>query len=579
MIAERPKAYSYIRMSTDVQLKGDSLRRQQELSRRYAQEHDLDLVESEELHDIGVSAYKGANLESEAALGRFLNAVREKRIAEGSYLLVESLDRISRREVTQSLGTFLQILASNITIVTISDQQVYRPGETHDLQLFGSLLIMSRAHEESLTKSRRLSAAWKNKRDRIDSRKLTRQAPAWLELSDDKTVFFVRQDRAEIVRRIFEESASGIGNFSIARRLNEDGIPTFGRSNGWQISYINKILCNRAAVGDFQPHRLIDGRREPEGETIPGYFPAIVDEELYLRAQQSRSQRRVGGVGTGRRGAFISNLFSGLAHCAYCGSRMTFLNKGTLPKGGTYLVCDAARRGMGCQKTLWRYPQFEASFLSFVEELDLAPLVRSEDEVQKRAELDKAIAALEGQRLTLERRRNLTFELLDGSTGTTVKFVSGKLEEMAKALAEVESQLAAKRAEREAFQAEVARFYEGRDQIKGLIARLRDTGDAEVYKLRALIAARLKSLVSKLVVAAAGEVPLERRTVSELEAHLASIQDKDETLERALVQLRSDVERDQSARRYLQVLFKDGTQPQPSPVPIEMRDCASIDLT
>jgi hypothetical protein len=214
---------------------------------------------------------------------------------------------------------------------------------------------------------------------------------------------------------------------------------------------------------------------------------------------------------------------------------------------------------MGCDRTLWRYPQFEASFLSFVEELDLAPLVRSEDEVQKRAELDQMIAALEGQRLTLERRRDLTFELLDGSTGTTVKFVSGKLEEMAKALAGVESQLAAKRAERETFQAEVARFYEGRDQIKGLIARLRDTGDAEVYKLRALIAARLKSLVSKLVVAPAGGAPLNQRTVSDLEAHLSSLEDRDETLDGVLEQLRGDVESERSTRRYLQVLFKDGT--------------------
>jgi hypothetical protein len=51
----RPKAYSYIRMSTDLQLKGDSLRRQLEKSTVYAEENDLDLVDESRLQDIGIS--------------------------------------------------------------------------------------------------------------------------------------------------------------------------------------------------------------------------------------------------------------------------------------------------------------------------------------------------------------------------------------------------------------------------------------------------------------------------------------------------------------------------------------------
>lgn len=49
----RPKAYSYIRMSSERQLSGDSLRRQLQNSRDYAAEHGLDLDET--LRDIGVS--------------------------------------------------------------------------------------------------------------------------------------------------------------------------------------------------------------------------------------------------------------------------------------------------------------------------------------------------------------------------------------------------------------------------------------------------------------------------------------------------------------------------------------------
>ena len=66
----RPRAYSYVRMSTDLQLKGDSLRRQLEASREYAETHSLDLVRDVELHDIGVSAIPG-KISHQGASGGF----------------------------------------------------------------------------------------------------------------------------------------------------------------------------------------------------------------------------------------------------------------------------------------------------------------------------------------------------------------------------------------------------------------------------------------------------------------------------------------------------------------------------
>ncbi|MDM8347068.1 recombinase family protein, partial [Pseudochrobactrum sp. sp1633] len=41
----QPLAYSYVRMSTDMQLKGHSLERQKEKSREYAIRNNLHLVE------------------------------------------------------------------------------------------------------------------------------------------------------------------------------------------------------------------------------------------------------------------------------------------------------------------------------------------------------------------------------------------------------------------------------------------------------------------------------------------------------------------------------------------------------
>jgi DNA invertase Pin-like site-specific DNA recombinase len=83
-------------MSSQQQLKGDNLRRQLELSREYADRNDLLLDGT--LRDIGISAWAGDNIK-DGALGRFVTMIKSGEVKRGSYLLVESLDRLSRRQV------------------------------------------------------------------------------------------------------------------------------------------------------------------------------------------------------------------------------------------------------------------------------------------------------------------------------------------------------------------------------------------------------------------------------------------------------------------------------------------------
>ena len=98
-----PKAYSYIRFSSAIQLKGDSLKRQTSLREEYLAKHpELELDTTLNLSDLGVSAYDRSNI-TKGALGRFLQAVKDGKIARGSYLLVESLDRLSRAQVSQNV--------------------------------------------------------------------------------------------------------------------------------------------------------------------------------------------------------------------------------------------------------------------------------------------------------------------------------------------------------------------------------------------------------------------------------------------------------------------------------------------
>ncbi len=219
-------AYSYIRFSTPEQRKGDSLRRQLEDSQKWADEHGYVIDTKLKLRDEGRSAYHGDHLEH-GALGQFLKKVEEGAIEHGSALIVESFDRLSREKVTKAQSIFLQIIYAGITVVTTMDNKVYTVDsiDENPMDLMLSLLIMMRAHDESKHKSIRGLKKWvvKSEAAANGGPKLTGRTKGWLKLSKDRKSFEVIEERAEVVRRIFQERLKGKSPPRIAREFNQDG--------------------------------------------------------------------------------------------------------------------------------------------------------------------------------------------------------------------------------------------------------------------------------------------------------------------------------------------------------------------
>jgi DNA invertase Pin-like site-specific DNA recombinase len=259
-MTEEPKrkAYSYLRFSTPEQAQGDSQRRQWELTQRYAEEHGLELDTELTFKDLGVSAFRGANAET-GRLGEFLKAVDEGLVAQGSFLLVESLDRISRSAARKALRVLEDIIDRGVTLVTLSDRKTYNSDNlTNDpMSLIMSILIFMRANEESATKSRRVKAAYDNKRKIARSggteKPFTRRLPGWIRWNEDTKALELIPQRAKVVTDIFDMAEAGFGKDSIARRLNERGEKPFGSSAFWHRSYVEKILNNPACIGTFVP--------------------------------------------------------------------------------------------------------------------------------------------------------------------------------------------------------------------------------------------------------------------------------------------------------------------------------------
>ncbi len=401
----KPKCYSYIRFSTPEQIKGDSLRRQLKMSEDYANEKGLELDQS--MRDLGLSAFKGEQ-KTKGALGRFLVLVKDGKIPRGSTLIVESLDRLSREQVLDALDQLRDILRAGIHIVTLADRMEY----THESinanigQLMFSLVIMSRANEESATKSMRGKASWSSKRSVAAQTKMSARAPAWLKLSADRTMFHIIPDRAEIINRIFREKLTGKGSRQIIIGLNQqtawlpdkqkrkDGPP------GWRESYIQKILRSRAVLGEYQPRQVIrdaEGRKgyQPIGEPIKDYFPAVVPEKIFYEVQARLDQDKARlGHGGGRQGA-INNLFGHLAKCGYCGAPFAFEKKGA-PRL-SYLVCDSARRRLSdCKRNYVQYNEFEEMILTYCKGLNPADLLLGHEEQES------VLHALQSQLLSVQ---------------------------------------------------------------------------------------------------------------------------------------------------------------------------------
>lgn len=395
------KAYSYIRFSTPDQARGDSYRRQRQAAEEFCTKNGITLADTSEylFFDKGRSAYKGRHLDDTGELARFLRLVEDGSVERGSYLLVESLDRLSRERVKDALPRFLDLLNRGIRVVTLSDGKVY-DDQYNELDLIISIVHMSRAHNESEIKGQRVSRAWTAKQEKARTHRtpLGKACPQWLTLED--CAYQPISERVEVIREIFQLTQDGYGQRAIAKLLNDRGLPPFGSvkrnvSQAWGSSSVKKLLTNRALLGEYQPTNLVDGVRQAVGEPVHGFFPLIITEDVFYAAQAASTQRKVSGAS---KQSQSFNLWQGIAKCGLCDNAMHLLNKGKPPKGGKYLRCFGAAKGR-CKAKLIPLARSENVFRELLTKVDSLSLVQDSS-----ASMRKALAVLQGRESEVKQR-------------------------------------------------------------------------------------------------------------------------------------------------------------------------------
>lgn len=529
-------AYSYIRFSRPEQMRGDSLRRQLEKARAWAAERGL--VLDDRLRDLGVSAFRGKN-RIEGALAGFLKLVEDGKVARGSYLIVESLDRISRESVLDVLPRFLDLIKAGVTVVTLTDGQEYSAERlSKDTSpLFISLVVMTRAHEESKIKSQRLSEAWSNKRALATEKVVTSRVPAWLEVVIADGVKVIREvpERVGVVRRIFAESIAGRGKYAICRDLNDGpGKEPAFKAEEWQPSYIKKVLGNRAVLGEFQAYRRDEqGIRVPAGDPIPGYYPVVIDEVTFHRANAAKERRT---HSSGRHGETRVPLLRGLVRCAACGARMALLNKGE--RGGRSYTCSDRRRGLHCvNERNWPVARVEDLVVARLGSKALGDVMepeRTTDEGPSQSDIEVLIAAEKA------RQETLLDLVMDGIAGAKdrVRASDEKLKELKARLA------TARKNERK--QAAEPSWDERRKRFEAIRARLADAGEDD-RDLRIALAEEIRGILA--VVQLGGHtVSIRRRAPIVLAGQRSPVQ---------MVQIHND------DPEYVAMMAREAEHPQP----------------
>jgi len=239
----------------------------------------------------------------------------------------------------------------------------------------------------------------------------------------DKYGWEIDEEAAQVVREIFALCMEGLGPSQIARRLQAEKVLTptvYKLEKGlsvtntpradpyrWDGQGVAKILERMEYLGctvNFKTRKKSYKSRKtlylpPEEQKIfPDTHPAIIDRETWERVQELRKNKRR-PTRTGKHG-----LFSGLAYCADCMSKLYFCTSNTMTENQDHYVCSNYKSNTGsCSIHFIREKVLKSLVLAHLQaaiayvrenEEEFVRLVMDKDAQEQRRELARKKAEL-----------------------------------------------------------------------------------------------------------------------------------------------------------------------------------------
>lgn len=276
-------------------------------------------------------------------------------------ILAESLDRFSR-DLEHVAAFYKQVTFCRVKLVTlaegeISDLHVGVKGAMGALYLKDLAAKTHRGLEGRLRKGHCITTPAYGYR-------VVRRIGADGEL--ERGLREIVPEHARIVRRIFEDYVAGRSPLAIARRLNEEGVPSPngrdwldgtirgrpGRGDGIlrNPAYTGRAVWNRTRRETDPVTGASVHRPKPAASFVEAAFPElrIVSDELWQAAQTRLAAEAVATHPAGRQAFWErrrpKHLLTGKVACGCCGGAFSLLGK-------DYLGCSRAKNAGSCRNT------------------------------------------------------------------------------------------------------------------------------------------------------------------------------------------------------------------------------------
>ena len=347
----------YGRLSQDDGLEGESnsISNQKEILMKYAKEHNL--KNPRYFLDDGIS---GTTFERSGF--KKMQALAESGIVKT--IVVKDLSRFGRNYI--EVGEYLEIKYPSLGVRFISIQENVDTLQNSGAEMMPFHNIFNEWYAAQTSK--KIRAVWQMKA--ASGKRVSSTVPyGYMKSPEDKEKWIIDEEAAEVVRKIFSLALAGRGISQIAVQLEREKvlIPTaYKIEKGlsathkypekpcyWDSKTIAGIIDNRQYTGctvnfktttvSYKVHKVIH-KPDDEQQVIPNTQEAIISEDLWLRVQELRKNKRR-PTATGR-----TSLFSGLVYCPDCGAKLHFAAAKSMTRQQEHFRCANYKSGRGdCQ--------------------------------------------------------------------------------------------------------------------------------------------------------------------------------------------------------------------------------------
>lgn len=360
----------YLRLSAKDSTDKDSIQNQKAIIQQY-----LEIIPDVRVFkyyiDDGVSSYKDFR-------PAFEEMMQDIKCGLINAIVVKDISRFGRNYI--ETGTYLETIFPRIGIRFISVSEAIDSQDKNSKEFeiaIKSLLNHFYAQDisskvKSVVKQKQISGEYIAARPPYGYEKL---------VVEGRTIYVTDPEKAEVVKKVFEQTHAGDSYYKTAGELNHAGIKSPG-GNDWTVKAVSRIIKNRFYTGALEmgkTENTLGGMKpfinkdQQDWITIDNHHEAIVDLETFEKVQrviEVKNDKRVNtDANIVRSNDTVkpsqASKFDRLLYCGDCGRKM----KKQVWGSNIYYVCPKYSETKGaCSLKSWRLDRIINALVRELEE-------------------------------------------------------------------------------------------------------------------------------------------------------------------------------------------------------------------